>query len=134
MVKNRQKALFFSTIFAVAQAVADPLPSCPPMLEVSQSALHPPAPWNPLDYQGRHRFIHLTFKLAGDAGAMRPDEEQESEGKRTMIWDVSGLKNLQQVCEYGGTLATLTRTVQGRRTRCEVVERFREAGERPNFG
>ena len=66
---------------------------------------------------------------------MRPDEEQESEGKRTMIWDVSGLKNLQQVCEYGGTLATLTRTVQGRRTySMRGGGTFREAGERPNFG
>lgn len=80
-----------------------------------------PAGWTGEAFSGRQRLSRLTFKLAGDAGELRPDADRTVGGRRVLVWEVDGLTGLQQVCEYGATLAKLRRPVNGKVARCEVV-------------
>jgi hypothetical protein len=103
-----------------SRAMAGPLPSCPPLLTVSQSAQSPSKDFTQVPYSGSQRLSRITFRLSTDPGELRPDDEHNTAGRRTFIWNVEGLKGLEQVCEYTGTLVRLVRPVRGSVKRCEV--------------
>ena len=123
-----------STIAAFAPAIcnAATLPECPQTIVASQTVQITPEGWNALPYSGPQRLMRITFKLRPDSGELPPDEEKEKGGKQILVWDVKGLKELEQICEYSGTLARLTRPVTGIVTRCEVQE-IRSAGSPVRF-
>ena len=104
-----------------ARAAADSLLECPPLIEVVQEVRNPPAGWSPVSSSGRQRLTRVTFKLAEDSGELRPDVERNAGGRHILTWTVVGMNGLQLVCEYGGTLARLTRSVNGAVKQCEVV-------------
>lgn len=109
-------------IGALSACHATPLPECPPSLVVAQSVQSAPEGWEQTPYSGRQRLARITFKLRADAGELRPDEEAHKGGKRTLVWQVQGLKELVQICAYTGTLAVVSRPVTGVVTRCAVTE------------
>jgi hypothetical protein len=108
-------------ISAAVDVTAADLPVCPLTIESAQDAKNIPQGWTGQSYSGRQRFQRLTFKLATDPGELRPDDEKTVSGKRMLAWEVSGMEKLLQVCEYSGTLATLSRPVPGKVSRCEVT-------------
>ena len=81
-----------------------------------------PDGWAQVPYSGAQRLAHITFKLRSDPGELRPDEEIGKAGKQTLIWNVEGMKDLEQICVYSGTLVRLSRPVAGVVDRCEVRE------------
>jgi len=101
-------------------STAGPLPACPSTLSVTQSPTVPVNDWTPVPYAGSQRLFRITFRLAADSGELRPDDERNAAGRQTSIWNVEGMKGLQQVCEYSGTLVRLVRPVPGVVKRCEV--------------
>ena len=102
---------------------ASPLPPCPSTLSVSQLAEAAPKGWEPLPYSGTQGLMHITFKLRTDPGELRPDEEKGRAGNRVLIWNVEGLKDIEQICVYSGTLVRLSRPVAGTVSHCEVREK-----------
>jgi hypothetical protein len=110
-----------ATVNTVASAAGGTLPPCPPAIETSQEVHNGPKGWTAASYAGRQALSRVTFKLADDPGELRPDEENRIGGERVLVWRVADMDGLQQVCEYAGTLARLTRPVAGRVARCEVV-------------
>jgi hypothetical protein len=123
---TRNFALAASLVLPLASGVsarvaADPLPECPPLIEVMQEVRNPPEGWSSVSPSGRQRLARVTFKLAADSGELHPDVERDAGGHHTMTWTVAGMNGLLLVCEYGGTLARLTRPVNGAVKQCEVV-------------
>ena len=113
-------AMLVLFVLTPGSSVAGPLPSCPSLLAVSQSAQAPPKDWTHVPYSGSQRLSRITFRLSTDPGELRPDDERNTAGRRTFVWNVEALKGLEQVCEYTGTLARLVRPVPGSVKRCEV--------------
>lgn len=98
------------------------LAECPQTVPVTQAAQSAPEGWVPMPYSGPQRLVRVGFKLRSDPGELRADEERGKPGKRMLAWNVDGMKGLEQVCVYAGTLARLSRPVEGVVTRCEVRE------------
>lgn len=119
--------LLRGSFWAVAMSVfgicnAAPLPECPQTIAVSQVVETAPNGWEHVPYSGAQGLARVTFKLRADPGELRPDEERGRAGKQTLIWNVEGMKDLEQICVYSGTLVHLSRPVAGSVSRCEVRE------------
>jgi len=121
-----------ASAFSAGICNAAPLLECPQTLLVSQTVQTTPDGWSAMPYSGPLLLRRITFNMGSDYGELRPDDEKEKGEKRMLIWDVKGIKDLEQVCEYSGTLARLTRPVTGIVTRCEVQE-IRAAGSPVRF-
>ena len=67
--------------------------------------------WKPVPYSGRQRLSRITFKLHSDPGELRPDEETGKAGEQILIWNVEGMNEPEQICEYSGTLARLSHPI-----------------------
>jgi hypothetical protein len=111
---------FAIVVFGTCNAA--PLPECPQTISVAQVAQAAPKGWEEVPYSGVQRLARITFKLRSDSGELRPDEERGKTGQQTLIWNVDGMKDLEQICVYSGTLARLSRLVADAVSRCEVRE------------
>jgi hypothetical protein len=111
---------FWGFVFGICNAA--PLPECPPTILVAQLAQAAPDGWALVPYSGEQRLARITFKLRSDSGELRPDEEMGKAGKQMLTWNVEGLKELEQICVYSGTLARLSRPIADAVSRCEVRE------------
>src|SRR5436309_3299050 len=92
------------TVLPTSGSEAAPLPICPPLLKVSQTGQSVPEDWNQVPFAGTQRLARITFRLSTDTGELRPDDERDVHGQRVLVWNVEGMKGLEQVCEYTGTL------------------------------
>jgi hypothetical protein len=116
----------FMFVFGVCNAKS--LPECPQTISVLQATQAAPDGWEQVPYSGSQRLARITFRLRSDTGELRPDEEKVIAGKQTLIWNVDGMTELEQICVYAGTLARLSRSVSGVVHRCEVREAKTPAG------
>lgn len=103
-------------------AISAPLPDCPKILSVSEVAQSSPTGWDQSSYSVARIFNRVSFKAHSDAGELRPDDEKGKPGNRLLMWDVDGIKGLEQVCAYAGTVARLTRSVSGYFKVCSARE------------
>jgi hypothetical protein len=108
------------TVLPPSGLEAAPLPNCPPLLKVSQTGQSVPEHWNQVPFAGTQRLARITFRVSTDPGELRPDDERNIDGQRVLVWNVEGMKGLEQVCEYTGTLVRLVRPVSGVVKRCQV--------------
>lgn len=106
--------------FFLGSCEAAPLPDCPPTILVSETILSNPNGWDKAPYTGNQRLVRITFKLHSDPGELRPDEEYNQNGNQILIWNVEGMKELEQICTYTGTLVRLSRPVKGTVSHCKV--------------
>lgn len=127
VIQNYGDAFALSSVsmlaaFYLGACNAESLPDCPQTLVVAQTAKAIPEGWEGVPYAGTQRLARITFKLRSDPGELRPDEDSVGGGKRILIRAVDGMKDIEQICVYTGTLARLSRPVPSAVTRCEVHE------------
>lgn len=94
---------------------------CPRVIEVNQEAASTYSNWRVLASKANHRFRRMSFKVRAELGELRSDNEKFTKGGIVSHWDFPPNQEIEQVCEYSGTLVKLVRKIDAKS--CDILDK-----------
>lgn len=128
-MKSRFRLLFIMSILIhcllFSGAHAAEMLACPDSIDVQETIREQPEGWMPLEEEGSHRLMKISFYDGNPQGKgeLAPEREQKKKGKLYATWrfDSETVKNLWISCSYGRTAIALVKPLEKQYKSCTVV-------------